>query len=153
MNTAKTEYTETLPEEIKKLVQQGHLEDETIAGIVCNYKPFSIVWKNDNKTVIGVLSGYTAFAEVYVDDIWVAPAHRKKGIGQTLLQELENRFRGKGYNNINLVTSAFQAPKFYKKCGFKQEFIRVNKQNPKLNKLFFVKYFNEEKQTQGILLD
>ena len=50
-----------------------------------------------------------------------------------------------------MVTSAFQAPGFYEKCGFQAEFVRVNKKNPKLTKTFFVKFFNDEVQTQGIL--
>lgn len=67
-----------------------------------------------------------------------------------LLAELENKFRGKGFNNINLVTSAFQAPTFYKSCGFKEEFKRYNEKNPKLTKSFFVKYFAEDSQIQGL---
>jgi len=50
-----------------------------------------------------------------------------------------------------LVTSAFQAPDFYRKCGFTAEFTRENKKNPKLSKTFFVKFFDDEIQTQGIL--
>lgn len=34
---------------------------------------------------------------------------------------------GKEYNNINLTTYEFQAPKFYEKCGFEIEFIRKDK--------------------------
>lgn len=49
-------------------------------------------------------------------------------------------FTGSGYNNINLVTNAFQAPDFYKSWGYEIEFIRVNQANPKLTKTFFIKY-------------
>jgi hypothetical protein len=41
----------------------------------------------------------------------------------------------------------------YKKCGFVEEFTRINKKNPKLSKTFFVKYFDEEDQFQGVLKD
>ncbi|HEV8052712.1 MAG TPA: GNAT family N-acetyltransferase [Parachlamydiaceae bacterium] len=98
------------------------------------------------------LNAFTAFSEIYVDDIWVYQFFRGKGYGRKLLQELENRFKGKGFNNINLVTNAFQAPEFYKKCGFTVEFIRINVQNPKLTKTFFIKNFEDEIQTQGILI-
>lgn len=124
---------------------------ESAHGIDVNYKKFSVVLKDENGTVFGVLNAFTAFAEVYVDDIWVDTAHRGKGFGKKLLQELERHFQGKGFNNINLVTSAFQAPGFYEKCGFQAEFVRINKKNPKLTKTFFVKFFSDEIQTQGIL--
>ena len=86
-----------------------------------------------------------------MEDIWVDPAYRTTGLGRKMLQSLEDRFRGQGYNNINLVTSEFQAPGFYKKCGFELEFIRKNKQNPKLTKYFFVKFFDDGIETQGML--
>lgn len=124
---------------------------ESFHGIDVNYKKFSVVLKDDKGTTFGVLNAFTAFAEIYVDDIWVDTAYRRKGFGKKLLQELENHFQGKGFNNINLVTSAFQAPGFYEKCGFQAEFVRENKKNPKLTKTFFVKFFNDEMQTQGIL--
>lgn len=123
---------------------------ESAHGIDVNYKKFSVVLKDDKGSAFGVLNAFTAFAEIYVDDIWVDKAYRGKGFGKKLLQELENHFQGKGFNNINLVTSAFQAPGFYEKCGFQAEFIRENKKNPKLTKTFFVKFFSDEVQTQGI---
>jgi len=35
----------------------------------------------------------------------------------------------------------FKQQNFIKKCGFKVEFVRENKENPKLTKYFLVKYF------------
>ena len=151
MNEYQIEQLDELPEDIENLVHLGHVKDEADNGIVCNYKKFSIVMKNNSGTIIGALQAYTAFAEVYVDDIWLKPEHRKRNYGRKLLGELETRFKGKGYNNINLVTSGFQAPEFYKKCGFEVEFTRTNKNNPKLSKTFFIKYFDDENQYQGTL--
>lgn len=124
---------------------------ESSHGIDVNYKKFSVVLKDDNGIVLAALNAFTAFAEIYVDDMWVDTAHRRKGFGKKLLQELESHFKGKGFNNINLVTSAFQAPGFYEKCGFQVEFVRINKKNPKLTKTFFIKFFNDDVQTQGVL--
>lgn len=90
-------------------------------------------------------------AEVYVDDIWLKPEYRRKNYGRILLEELEVRFKGKGYNNINLVTNGLQTVAFYKKCGYEVEFTRINKNNPKLNKTFSIKYFNDTNQHQGLL--
>lgn len=151
MDNFKLEHLETLPTSIKRMVHQGHLKDESSSGIICNYKPFSIVAKNSKNKIIAVLSAYTAYAEIYVDDLWVQPKYRNQNIGRKLLIRLEENFRNKGYNNINLVTNCFQAAAFYKKCGFTQEFVRENKQSPKLTKIFFIKYFDNPIQTQGII--
>jgi len=129
----------------------GHVADEAAHGIICNYKSFSLLVKNTNGHIVGALTAYTAYSEIYVEDIWVDPSYRKLGAGRKLLRYLEELFEGQGYNNINLVTSQFQAPDFYKKCGFQLEFIRKNKSNPELTKFFFIKYFYNPQQTQGIL--
>ncbi len=120
-------------------------------GIDVNYKRFSLVLRNDLEESIGVLNAFTVFSEIYIDDLWVDGHHQRKGYGKKLLKTLENRFKGQGFNNINLVTSQFQSPEFYKKCGFKLELVRENIKNPQLTKFFFVKYFDDEIQTQGIL--
>lgn len=140
-----------LPSDIEDMIQNGHVKDEADKGIICNYKKFVIAVKDETGAIIGALQAYTAFSEIYVDDIWVMPEYRKQNLGKKLLDELENKFKGKGYNNINLVTSHFQAPEFYKKCGFEIEFIRINNVNPLLSKTFFIKYFGDENQCQGII--
>jgi len=137
-----------LPSEVEDLIHKGHVEDEAKNGIVCNYKKFSILIKDKEGLIIGVLQAHTAFAEIYVYDIWVAPNHRGQNLGRKLLEELESQFKGKEYNNINLVTNHFQAPEFYKKCGYDAEFVRVNKKTPLLSKTFFIKYFDDEDQYQ-----
>ena len=78
---------------------------------------------------------------------------RGKGYGKALINGLVACFEGKGFNNIHICTSAFQAPEFYKKCGFKLEFIRKNSQNPKLTKFFFVRFFKKKIQNQGVFTD
>lgn len=57
-----------------------------------------------------------------------------------LMRAVEAHYQGRGFNNINLCTSAFQAPGFYEKLGFRLEYIRENKTNPKLTKYFYVKF-------------
>lgn len=145
------EFLDTIPDDIDKRIHQGHIADEGSHGVICNYKRFYLIVKNKSTNVVGALTAYTAYSEIYVDDIWVDPTHRKAGLGRKLLEALESHFKGKGYNNINLVTSQFQAPDFYKKCGFEIEFVRQNKFNPQLTKFFFIKYFDDETQNQGIL--
>ncbi len=145
------EFYNSLPSDIEELMREDLVAYEASHGIDVNYKPFCLILRNDNQEVCGALNAFTAFAEIYIDDMWVHQQHRGKGYGRMLLQALENQFQGKGFNNINLVTSAFQAPGFYKKCGFEIEYIRENTKNPKLTKTFFIKYFKDQIQKQGTL--
>ena len=146
----KIKVLDNLPEAIEDKMSRELVKYETSHGINVNYKKFSLVLYDD-EVVLGVINAYTAFAEIYVDDMWVDSSHRGKGYGQKLLEELENMFEGKGFNNINLCTSQFQAPDFYKKCGFQLEFIRHNERNPMFSKFFFSKMFKNENQIQGLV--
>jgi ribosomal protein S18 acetylase RimI-like enzyme len=151
MSDYKIKFIDELPEDIEKLMREDLVEYETKHGIDVNFKRFSLVLTSNTGKVLGVLNAFTAFSEIYIDDMWVHKTERGKGYGRKLIENLEEYFEGKGYNNMNLVTSAFNAPEFYKKCGFNVEFVRKNKVNPKLTKTFFIKYFNNQVQTQGIL--
>jgi ribosomal protein S18 acetylase RimI-like enzyme len=144
-------FVNQVPEPIEEKMREGFIEYERGHGIDVNFKRFALILYSDNEELIGVLNAFTAFSEVYIDDLWVDKFYRGQGHGKTLVKALEDRFKGQGFNNINLVTSQFQAPEFYRKCGFEVEFIRQNLKNPQLTKTFLIKYFEDELQTQGIL--
>ena len=76
-----------------------------------------------------------------LDYLGILQEYRNRHIGSKLIETVENFYRNKGFENINLTTYSFQAPDFYKKCGFEVEFVRKNKENSKLNKYYLVKYF------------
>lgn len=146
----KIEFVDQLPSADEEKMRLEFVAHETGHAVDVNYKRFSVVLRDERGEAVGVINAFTAYSEIYIDDIWVAAAVRRKGLGRRLIQALEEHFAQEGFNNINLVTSAFQAPGFYQKCGFQLEFIRHNKGNPKLTKYFFVKFFQNHDQTQGI---
>lgn len=139
MYVLKINYAENF-EEIDKIADELLSEYDTENDVEYNFKRFSFVAKENTQTV-GYLTGFSYYSEVTVNNLVVLKSYRGKGIGAALLKQIEQHFNRKGFNNINLVTNEFQAPKFYEKCGFKLEFVRKNKENPKLTKYFFVKYF------------
>lgn len=147
----KITFVDQISDELGKQWTDDSIAYETSHGVDFNHQKISLVISDEKDNPCGVLVASTAFAEIYVDHLWVDSAYRDRGYGKKLLQALEAHFKGRGFNNINLFTSTFQAPEFYKKCGFMEEFFRVNKINPKLSKTFFVKFFEEECQTQGLL--
>lgn len=144
-------FLEKLPKSYENIMQRDLVAYESKHNVDVNYKRFSLVLVDDLENILGILNAYTAFSEIYVDDLWVDSHYRHQGYGRLLLTSLEQHFEGKGFNNINLVTSAFQAPEFYKKCGYEVEFIRKNTTNPQFTKTFFIKYFKNASQIQGVL--
>lgn len=139
-NMLNIEYKKELNEELYKFIDDGFNKYSDKNGVVCNYIPFSFVAKEDDK-VNGIITGHSYYKEVHIANLIVLEEYRNKHIGSKLIKIVEEHFKGKGFENINLTTYNFEAPEFYKKCGFKVEFIRENKENPKLNKYFLVKYF------------
>ena len=150
MSGSKVSFVDVLPEAVEKAMSAGMADYESNHGVDVNFRRFAIIIEDDLGEAIGVLNAYSAYAEVYIDDLRVDSRYRGKGYGTKLIQSLEDTYRDQGFNNINLVTSAFQAPGFYRKCGFEEEFTRTNLQNPELSKTFFVKFFDNKIQTQGL---
>ena len=134
------EYKENLDEGIYEIIDEEFNKFATKNGIICNYKSFAFVAKEESK-IIGIITGNSYYIEVHISDLIVLEQYRNKHIGSKLMETVENYYKNKGYENINLTTYGFQALEFYKKCGFKVEFIRKSKENPKLNKYYLVKYF------------
>lgn len=134
------EYKENLDEEIYTIIDEEFNEFATKNGVICNYKSFAFIAKEGNK-IIGIITGNSYYKEVHISDLIVLEQYRNKHIGSKLIETVESYYKNKGFDNINLTTYGFQAPEFYKKCGFEIEFVRKNKENPKLNKYYLVKYF------------
>ena len=134
------EYKEQLDETFYSMIDTEFNKFAEKNNVICNYAPFNFIAKEDNK-VVGIITGHSYYSEVHIGDIIILEEYRNKKIGTKLIETVENYYKDKGFENINLTTYKFQAPEFYKKCGFKLEFIRENKENPKLSKCFFVKYF------------
>ncbi len=113
---------------------------EKKCGVASNYARFAFAAREGGE-IIGAATGFTCYAEVYVDELVVHEGRRGEGVGRLLLKAVEEHFSGQGFDNINLCTNGFQAPRFYEKCGFSLEFVRKNRAEPRLDKYFFVKYF------------
>jgi len=134
------EYAETLDEELCEIIDIEFNKYAIKNDLICNYKPFSFVAK-ENDGIVGILKGNSMYKEVHIGELIVVEKYRNKDIGSKLIKAVENYYKNKGFENMNLSTYNFQAPEFYTKCGFQVEFIRENKENPKLTKYFLVKYF------------
>jgi len=55
-----------------------------------------------------------------VDTMWVDPSVRGEGIGTALLGSIEVEGRRRGCRWADVTTFDFQAPDFYRRCGYEQ---------------------------------
>ena len=134
------EFKEKLDESLEIMIDDEFNKFEIKNDVVCNYKSFNFVAKED-VNIVGIITGHSYYNEVHISDLIILEEYRNRHIGSRLIEAVENYFKNKEFKNINLSTYEFQAPEFYKKCGFRVEFVRENKVNPKLTKYFLVKYF------------
>ncbi len=78
----------------------------------------------ENDGFIGCSSGLATRSDdvfnawFYLTDLFVQKPYRRQGIGQALLQKLENLIVGVGVKNIWTWTAGFEAPAFYQKQGY-----------------------------------
>jgi ribosomal protein S18 acetylase RimI-like enzyme len=136
----KIKYTEKIDKSLENFMENLHNKYEEQKDAKCDYKKWGFYIEEDGK-IIGAITGYTCWTEVYIDDLGIDKKYRGKGYGKKLVEKVEEHFKNTKYKNIALSTNEFQAPEFYKKCGYKLEFVR-KKKNPKFNKYFFNKWIN-----------
>ncbi len=68
--------------------------------------------------IVGGVLGETYFDWLYVDLLWVKEELRGLGHGRRLLTLAEEEAQQRGAKNVYLDTFSFQAPDFYKQCGY-----------------------------------
>jgi GNAT superfamily N-acetyltransferase len=105
----------------------GPTRRRTISGLLAfnngaigkgGYKPLAISLRQ-GKDIVGGLTGWTWAGWCYVELLWIEEKYRGRGHGTTLIRTAESEARRRGIKNMYLDTFSFQAPKFYRKLGFK----------------------------------
>ena len=82
------------------------IEDKFVGYICAVYIPK--IGKQEN-------NGY-----LFVDDLWVNPSYRKMGIGEKLMQQVDNLAKEQGYYGLRLYVDITNDAgiSLYKKCGY-----------------------------------
>jgi ribosomal protein S18 acetylase RimI-like enzyme len=81
-------------------------------------KPLACFARTAAGEVVGGLRARQWGAAVEVQQLWVDEQHRRRGIGARLMAMLEEAAVERGARLIYLDTFSFQAPQFYRRCGF-----------------------------------
>ena len=63
---------------------------------------------------------WTAFKILYVSTVFVSEEYRGKGVGKSLICEMENRAKKLGANVIRLDTFSWQGRDFYRALGYEE---------------------------------
>ena len=74
--------------------------------------------EEDGKVVAGLDACITAFKILYVSTVFVDDDYRRKGYGNRLIEEMEERAREMGVNTIRLDTFSWQGKEFYEALNY-----------------------------------
>ena len=128
--------TEDEPE-IGEFIHEAFTRYGTQHGVALNYDDFCFAAETGGR-IAGVVTGRAYYNEVHIGDLIVDEAARGTGLGSRLVAAVEDAYRGRGYDVVTLTTFGFQAPDFYRKLGYRVEFVRESS-DPKLHKYFMRK--------------
>jgi ribosomal protein S18 acetylase RimI-like enzyme len=107
---------------------QGPARREIIRGLIAfndgvvgkaKFKSLTLTLRQ-GKEIVGGLAGWTWMGWLFVDLLWVAEKFRGKGYGRSLMTRAEAEARKRGAGYVYLSTFSFQAPKFYRKLGYRE---------------------------------
>lgn len=104
---------------------QGQWSDETALAYLTDFfdmKKF-VGYVLEEETIVGALFAHEKVwwnnSEIFVEEMFVLPAHQHKGYGSLLLRQLEECVAKRGLAGITLSTNRYApAPAFYRKNGF-----------------------------------
>lgn len=118
------EISDVLPESDAQAIFEG-LRDFNESVTPIDYRPLSVVIKNEAGEVIAGLTGKTFWNYLLVIYLWVAENHRGSGLGSRILKAAEQEAIRRGCNYAQLDTFSFQALPFYLRLGY-EEFGKID---------------------------
>jgi len=94
-----------------------HLYNLSAADLAA-VRPLACFARAGSGEVVGGLRARQWGAAVEVQQLWVDERHRRRGVAAHLMEMLEAAAVGRGATVIYLDTFSFQAPQFYRRCGY-----------------------------------
>ena len=107
------------PEDAARIVDTGLGDANERAAPVGDVQKLSAFVRDSAGTVIGGAVGRTWGDCCELQQLWVAPEHRQRGVGSELVRRFEARARERGCRTFYLYTFSFQAPSLYRALGYR----------------------------------
>ena len=109
------------PREEATLVDLGLGEANEAAAPLEEVERLSCFARMDSGAVVGGAVGRWWGECCELQQLWVAPSHRRQGLGGRLLAAFEARAKQHGCCYLYLETFSFQSPQLYRSLGFQVE--------------------------------
>jgi GNAT superfamily N-acetyltransferase len=103
----------------KKAVLGGLIRYNTQKMGKQKYKRFAISLRAGDEIVGGIV-GEVWTAVLFIQFFWMEQKFRGKGYGKKLINAIEDEARRFGATRSYLDTMSFQAPAFYRSCGYRE---------------------------------
>ncbi len=101
-------------------IQRGlHIFNQEMGGDYVR-EPVTLLVQDEAGATQGGLLGLTFWGWLFIDWLWLTSDLRGKKFGGELLLRAEAIARERGCKNVYTDTFSFQAPKFWKKNGYKE---------------------------------
>lgn len=78
----------------------------------------TLLVRDDTDAIRGGLLGYVWGGWLHITDLWMSDGYRRNGLGRLLLETAEREAASSGARGAFLSTFDFQAPDFYRRCGY-----------------------------------
>ena len=83
------------------------------------YKRLAVSLREGN-AIVGGIVGEVWTAVLFIQLFWLEQRLRRKGFGAKLIKAIEDEARRFGATHAYVDTMSFQAPGFYRTCGYKE---------------------------------
>mgnify|MGYP000860540173 FL=1 len=99
--------------------------------------------REEDGQLIALLHAQQVLENIHVKALGVDKEHQKKGLGASLLAELEEKAAEAGVTSITLSTKSYQAKDFYIKQGYEIYASLTDVPQKGITKYHFIKRLNE----------
>ena len=99
--------------------------------------------REEDGQLIALLHAQQVLENIHVKALVVDKEHQKKGLGASLLAELEEKATEAGVSSITLSTKSYQARDFYIKQGYEIYASLIDVPQKGITKYHFIKRLNE----------